>query len=134
VLVEFVFEALPLVALPPLVFKLTLASPLDALWELLLVTVMQLSLLTCVLFLLTVRISLLENGPVSLIEALVVLFELPPAPPAPLLLTLTDVEALLLLLALPLVAPPALVFSQVLAEPLDADWVLSLLTPTLLLL
>lgn len=64
---------------------------------------------------------------------------IPPAPlditkPAPLLLTPIIVILEPLLWADPLVALPPLVLAMLLAEPLDAPWLLPLLTPTLLLL
>ena len=51
---------------------------------------------------------------------------LPPLPPAPLFLILAVRLVLLLLLAPPVPAPPPVVFCELLADPLEASWLLLL--------
>lgn len=131
-----VLEALPLVALPPVVLPLTLALPVDALCEFELVTLRQLVLLTTTLLEVRELIVLLESGPVLLM--------LPPLPPllllliqlplAELLLIEAEVLKSLLLLASPEPALPPVVLWLTLAEPLLAPWPLLLLAWTSFLL
>lgn len=57
-------EAAPVVAEPPVVFPATVASPVEALWQLVFVTLKLLSLFTVSLFKTLELIVLLESGPV----------------------------------------------------------------------
>lgn len=122
--VELVFEALPVDAEPPVVLPLTLASPLVA------VCVLQLSTSTLLLFStrtlleLVVRTTFTESGPVLLIEP-ELLDELAGA----LLLAADAVLSIateafneLALEALPVEAPPPVVLCHVRASPVELRW------------
>src|SRR5437868_5043759 len=65
--VQLLLLALPLVALPPVVLRDTVASPLTATWKLVLVTLTSLSLLTERFVLVLLLIVLLLSAPVVVI-------------------------------------------------------------------
>jgi hypothetical protein len=120
IVVELVFDALPVVAEPPLVLPLTLAEPVLADWLFVLVTLMQLLFSTFTEFFETNRTSFSELGPVVLIDPLL----LPPdgmlQSPAPELVTRTDAFVEFAFDAAPLFALPPLVLPLTFAEPLVA--------------
>lgn len=122
--VELVFEALPVEAEPPVVLSLTVALPLVAVCVLQLVTSMSLSLSTCTLLELVVRTTFTESGPVLLIEP-----ELLEALAGALLLAADAVLSIvteafneLALEALPVEAPPPVVLCRVRASPVELLW------------
>src|ERR1700739_1050339 len=101
VLVLLVLEAPPLVAEPPVVLSLTLASPELACWVLLLVTLTLLSLVTCKVLVLLTSTVLLDCGPVApvmLPDGSPLDVQKPDMLLPPVLSTLAVVSALLLLL------------------------------------
>lgn len=129
VLLELVFPADPLTALPPLVLLLTLAEPEEAFWLLELVTLTFGALMIVAVLLPLIVIWLFEPGPVVEIVAL---FD-PPPPPAIVkpLPKVTTVEPLLLLFAPPETALPPLVLPLTLAVPEVAPWLFVLITTPL---
>jgi hypothetical protein len=128
-------EALPEVALPPVVFWLTLALPELALCELVFVTLKLLVLLTVELLLLRTLTTLDELKPVLLMLAESLPAPVPvPASLEPPLLTVAVTLRALATEAAPLVALPPVVFWALLALPELALWPLELFTPRLLLL
>ena len=117
-----VFIAEPLIALPPLVLPLTLALPLWAFWLLLLETLTLLVLVSRKLLLVNELITLVEPGPVSLMESLPVVPVVAVVSIAGVeLVTCTVVVLLLSLLASPLIAEPPLVLPLTLALPVLDD-------------
>lgn len=112
------FEAPPLVALPPFVLLLTVAVPEAALWLFVLVTVTMLLFITFTLLVLVLLMVLFELGPVLLMEPLWFCEGIAMAA-AELAAFETDTDPLkpFALEAIPDVAPPAFVLFVVLAAP-----------------
>lgn len=112
--------ALPVVADPPVVLSLTVASPEEACWLLSLDTDMSLSLLTLTWLVNELFIVFSEDGPVLLIlllggSGIVASDDASAADPV--FETLTEAFRELLLLASPVVADPPVVLSVTVASP-----------------
>lgn len=136
--VLFVFVALPLIAEPPVVLRLTVTSPDAAVWMLSFVTHSIVSFVTLVWLLTRELMTLVESGPVVSIEpALAWLADVAGAIAAVeegVLLTVAATAVVLALLAVPEAALPLVVLRVLLTSPVVDIWSLVLVTTAVFVL